>query len=206
MLLVNEFDYAPAAVDLFRDNYLEVSHHGSAPIDYPYAYIAPSNTGVPSGHDLDNNGSIGGGNDAFGFGLFEGQFGMVVYSKYPIDTDAVRTFQTSVGRHARRDAARRPGHARSRPTGTPRAELDDVRLSSKSHWDVPIRTSTAPPSTSSSRTRRRRSSTAPRTATAPATTTRSASGPTTSGRTSHARPTSTTTRACTGGLPATSGS
>jgi Endonuclease/Exonuclease/phosphatase family len=138
VLLVNEFDYAPAAVDLFRDNYLEVSHHGSQPISYPYAYVAPSNTGVPSGHDLDNNGSIGGGNDAFGFGLFEGQFGMVVYSKYPIDTDAVRTFQTF--RWADMPGAMLPDNpATPEPADWYSAdELEDVRLSSKSHWDVPI--------------------------------------------------------------------
>ena len=35
VLLVNEFDYAPAAVDLFRDNYLEVSQNGAAPVDLP---------------------------------------------------------------------------------------------------------------------------------------------------------------------------
>ena len=138
VLLVNEFDYAPAAVDLFRDNYLEVSHHGSEPIDYPYAYIAPSNTGVPSGHDLDNNGSVGGGNDAFGFGLFEGQFGMVVYSKFPIDTPDVRTFQTF--RWADMPGAMLPDDAATpQPTDWySAAELDDVRLSSKSHWDVPL--------------------------------------------------------------------
>ena len=49
VLLINEFDYVPRAVGLFRDNYLAVAHHGSTPVNYPYAYIAPSNTGVPSG-------------------------------------------------------------------------------------------------------------------------------------------------------------
>ena len=93
VLLVNEFDHDPVAVDRFRDNFLEVSQNGAAPIDYPYAFLAPSNTGIPSGKDLDNSGMIGGGNDAFGFGAFPGQFGMVVYSRYPIDVDAVRTFQ-----------------------------------------------------------------------------------------------------------------
>ena len=38
-------------------------------------------------------GTQAGGDDSCGFGFFEGQFGMVVYSKYPIDTDDVRTFQ-----------------------------------------------------------------------------------------------------------------
>ena len=100
VLLVNEFDplenaeASPGPEDLFRDNFLEVSQNGAAPIEYPYTFIAPSNTGVPSGKDLDNSGGAPGGpNDAFGFGFFPGQFGMVVYSRYPIDVENVRTFQ-----------------------------------------------------------------------------------------------------------------
>src|SRR5690606_5908222 len=69
VLLINEFDYDPAALDLFRENYLEVSQNGADPIHYEYTFIAPSNTGVPSGYDLDNNGVVGGPNDAFGFGF-----------------------------------------------------------------------------------------------------------------------------------------
>jgi Endonuclease/Exonuclease/phosphatase family len=138
VLLVNEFDYDPAAVDLFRDNFLAVGHRGAEPIEYPYAYVAPSNTGVPSGHDLNNDGRIGGGDDAFGFGLFPGQYGMVVYSKHPIDTESVRTFQEF--RWADMPGALLPDDpATAAPADwySP-AELEDVRLSSKSHWDVPI--------------------------------------------------------------------
>ena len=47
------------------------------------ASSAPSNTGIPSGHDLDNNGQVvttpGSGlygNDSYGFGEFAGKFGM----------------------------------------------------------------------------------------------------------------------------------
>jgi hypothetical protein len=131
VLLINEFDFDPVAADLFRDNFLEVSQNGAAPITYPYVYIAPSNTGVPTGKDLDNSGTIGGGNDAFGFGAFPGQFGMVVYSKHPIDTRAVRTFQ-----HFRwKDM---PGNRIPTPFYSP-DEVEILRLSSKSHWDVPIR-------------------------------------------------------------------
>ena len=139
VLLINEFDYDPRAVDLFRDNYLAVPHHGSTPVDYPYAYIAPSNTGVPSGFDLNNNGAVGGGDDAFGFGAFEGQFGMVVYSKYPIDTDHVRTFQHFLWKDM--PGAMLPDDpATAAPADwySPE-ELEVFRLSSKSHWDVPIR-------------------------------------------------------------------
>ena len=140
VLLVNEFDYVAddTAVDLFRDNYLEVGQGGAEPIDYPYVFVAPSNTGVPSGFDLNNDGSVGGPDDAFGFGLFEGQYGMAVFSKYPIDTDAVRTFQQF--RWADMPGALLPDDpATPQPADwfTPE-ELDAVRLSSKSHWDVPI--------------------------------------------------------------------
>jgi Endonuclease/Exonuclease/phosphatase family len=138
VLLINEFDYAPAAVDLFQDNYLSISQSGADPIDYPYTYIAPSNTGIPSGFDLNNNGVVGGPDDAFGFGFFPGQFGMAVYSKYPIDLDAVRTFQ--MFRWADMPGAMLPDDpATPEPADWYSAEeLEVFRLSSKSHWDLPI--------------------------------------------------------------------
>ena len=137
VLLINEFDFDPAAADLFRTNFLEVSQNGAEPIYFSYAFIAPSNTGIPSGKDLDNNGVVdttpGDGtyaNDSFGFGFFPGQFGMVVYSKYPIDYDAVRTFQFFLWKDM-------PGNLIPTPFYSP-DEVDILRLSSKSHWDVPI--------------------------------------------------------------------
>jgi hypothetical protein len=138
VVLINEFDFEPAAVDLFRDNFLEVSQNGATPVDYPYAYIAPSNTGVPSGKDFSNDGTIGGPNDAYGFGFFPGQFGMVVYSRFPIDLDNVRTFQ--LFRWKDMPGALLPDDPR---TAAPADwyspdELDVFRLSSKSHWDLPI--------------------------------------------------------------------
>ena len=138
VLLVNEFDPLnndaanPGPEDLFRDNFLEVSQNGAPPIEYPYAFIAPSNTGVPSGMDLDNSGGAPGGpNDAFGFGFFPGQFGLVVYSRYPIDFDYVRTFQLFKWKDM-------PGNLIPTPFYSP-DEVEILRLSSKSHWDVPIR-------------------------------------------------------------------
>jgi hypothetical protein len=82
VLLVNEFDYVPDnAADLFRANDLERGQHGAEPIDYPYAFVAPSNTGVLTGFDLNRDGRTDTGDDAYGFGAFEGQFGMLVLSK-----------------------------------------------------------------------------------------------------------------------------
>ena len=79
IILINEFDSVEngLAATLFRDNYLRVAQNGAPPIDFPYFFTAPSNTGIPSGFDLNNNGVVGGGDDAFGFGLFPGQYGMV---------------------------------------------------------------------------------------------------------------------------------
>ncbi|HSF97053.1 MAG TPA: endonuclease/exonuclease/phosphatase family protein [Ornithinibacter sp.] len=141
VLLINEFDFVEngQAAELFQDNYLSVGQMGADPIDYPYSYVAPSNTGIPSGFDLNNNGVIGGQDDAFGFGFFPGQYGMAVFSRYPIDTDAVRTFQHFLWKDM-------PGALLPDDSSTPEPadwyspeELEVFRLSSKSHWDVPIR-------------------------------------------------------------------
>ena len=146
IVLLNEFDYdaAQRAADLFQREYLEVAQAGGgAPLHYPHRYLAPVNTGVPSGLDLDGNGETGGigrerGNDAWGYGLHPGQYGMLVLSRFPIDAAAVRTFQLLKWRDM--PGARRPMDP---ATGKPfhaDAVWEQLRLSSKSHWDVPIRT------------------------------------------------------------------
>jgi hypothetical protein len=140
VLLINEFDFVEngVAAQLFQENYLSVSQNGAEPIEYGYFFVAPSNTGIPSGFDLNNNGVVGGPDDAFGFGFFPGQFGLAVYSRYPIDSDSIRTFQLFLWKDM-------PGAMLPDDTSTPAPadwyspdELDVFRLSSKSHWDVPI--------------------------------------------------------------------
>jgi endonuclease/exonuclease/phosphatase family metal-dependent hydrolase len=146
LVLLNEFDYDPAhrAADLFQRRYLEVAQSGGgAALHYPYRYLAPVNTGVPSGLDLDGNGQAGGegrlrGNDAWGYGLHPGQYGLLVLSRYPIDENQARSFQL-----LRWDAL--PGALRPLQPGTGQPFHSDavwkqLRLSSKSHWDVPVRT------------------------------------------------------------------
>ena len=80
ILLINEFDYDPdgTAARLFQENYLNASQHGQAPIRYAEYFIAPVNTGVATGLDLDGDGRSDGPGDAFGFGRFPGQYGMLV--------------------------------------------------------------------------------------------------------------------------------
>ena len=140
VLLINEFDFDVDALADFQANYLEVQHGTADPIVYEYSYIAPSNTGVFSGFDLDNSGAAGDfvPNDSFGFGFFPGQFGMAVLSMYPIDHDDVRTFQHFLWKDM-------PGALLPDDPATPEPadwysedELEVLRLSSKSHWDVPI--------------------------------------------------------------------
>ncbi|NGO13732.1 endonuclease/exonuclease/phosphatase family protein [Streptomyces sp. HC44] len=140
VLLINEFDYdaTGAAVRLFLSNYLAVGQNGAKPVRYPYRFTAPVNTGVASGVDFDGKngavttpGSDAYGQDAFGYGFFPGQYGMVVLSKYPIDVRAARTFQRFLWKDM-------PGNVM--PPGYYSAAAQAVfRLSSKSHWDLPIR-------------------------------------------------------------------
>lgn len=134
VVLINEFDFDPLALDLFRENYLEVSQRGAEPIEYLDSFIAPSNTGIPSGHDLNNDGMIGGADDAFGFGFFPGQFGMAVLSRYPIV--GARTFQNFLWRDM--PDALLPVDPATGASWYSAEELADFRLSSKSHWDVEI--------------------------------------------------------------------
>jgi hypothetical protein len=140
VLLINEFDYDAAgfAAAGFQDNYLSVPHGDAAPIHYAYRFVAPSNTGIYSGFDLDNSGAAGDfvPNDSFGFGFFPGQFGMVVYSVYPIDIDKVRTFQTFLWKDM--PGALLPVDPATGDSWYSPEELDVFRLSSKSHWDIPI--------------------------------------------------------------------
>lgn len=138
VVLLGGFDNEPgsAAVELFYQNYLRVGQNGKDPLDYPYVYSPSSNAGVPSGFDLDNDAGIDGPGDALGPGAFRGQDAMVLFSRYPIQTDAVRTFRNFLWKDmpgARHDSATtQDGDWYSAD------ELAVLPLSSTSHWDVPV--------------------------------------------------------------------
>ena len=146
LVLLNEFDYDDAglAADLFQRDYLERPQPGGGEaLRYPYRYFAEVNTGVPSGLDLDRNGTVGGegrarGNDAWGYGLHPGQYGMLVLSRHPIDTAQVRSFRLL--RWAAMPGAQRPVDPKTGKYWHDDAVWEQLRLSSKSHWDVPVRT------------------------------------------------------------------
>ncbi len=137
ILLLNEFDYDTAvdAASLLNDNYLSQSQNGQDPIHFAWQFRAPVNTGIDGGLDLDGTGKTGEPGDAWGFGHFPGQYGMLVLSRFPINVERSRTFQQF--RWANLPEARRPVN----PDGS-RMYTDTIwqqlRLSSKSHWDVSI--------------------------------------------------------------------
>jgi len=161
MVLLNEIDLAYsgqnfdavgtlARVDDLRTKYLGVAQApDTSAVTYPYHYIGGTNTGLAAGYDLRNNGSVDTspgdqtyGDDSFGFGQFPGKYGFVVLSKYPIDTANVRTFQKFLwkdmpGALLPEDPADTDGNSSTASFYSP-AELNVFRLSSKSHWDVPV--------------------------------------------------------------------
>lgn len=138
VLLINELDYDEGkSAKLFLEKYLSVGQVGLKPMEYKYHYFGPVNTGVDSGLDYDNNGKTGEPNDAIGFGYFPGQYGMAVYSNFPIDKEDARTFQNFLWKDM-------PDALVPVKKDGKNYYSDEVakkfRLSSKSHWDLPIKT------------------------------------------------------------------
>lgn len=146
----------------FIDNYLNVPQAPGLSVVRYKAFAAPSNTGVFSGFDLDNDGRIvdtfppppptkpdgspgeqtpegrAYGNDCWGFGTFPGQYAMalLVDERLIIETEKVRTFRLFPWDYVLGN------FIPSKPDGSPwfsPEELKVFRLSSKSHWDVPVR-------------------------------------------------------------------
>jgi hypothetical protein len=145
VLLVNEIDYdgpdnggkRPDAAVRFRDRYLKVGQNDQEPLDYPHVFFRPVNTGVPTGKDLNNDGKTDGPEDAYGFGKYPGQYGMALYSRFPLDEKAARTFRLLRWKDM-------PGHlipdgAGGKPKYYSPQIVALLRLSSKSHWDVPAK-------------------------------------------------------------------
>ncbi len=137
VLLINEFDYDPSgdSVEKFQHNYLIRGQFGLRGIRYRFHYTAPVNTGLASPYDLNRDGKVEGPGDAWGFGRYPGQYGMLVLSRYPISQRQVRTFRLFKWKDM--PDALLPIH----PSGAPWYSDTMLRyfpLSSKSHWDVPV--------------------------------------------------------------------
>ncbi|MBB1407563.1 endonuclease/exonuclease/phosphatase family protein [Pseudoalteromonas sp. SG44-17] len=139
ILLLNEFDYVSKAqgIDYFKTHYLAKSQNKQPAIDYPYSYVGPVNTGLKTPFDLDNDGQATGiKGDAFGFGFFEGHYGMAVLSRYPIDFNKIRTLQTF--KYKDMPNAKMPIDPTTGENWYNNEEWQALRLSSKSFWDIPV--------------------------------------------------------------------
>jgi hypothetical protein len=133
ILLLQEFDYDAkgAALRDFQTNYLARPQNGAAALEFAHSFFTESNTGQPSGFDLSNDGRVHGGEDTLGFGDFPGQYAMALLSRFPIDARHARTFRQFLWRDM-------PG-ALLPPGWYSPEELAVLPLSSKNHWDVPVR-------------------------------------------------------------------
>ncbi len=143
ILLLNEFDFAEQqqanshqALELFINNYLAKPQQGQKAVNFPYYYQGKVNTGVKAPFDLNSDGEIDQPADTHGFGYFPGHFGMVLLSKYPLDKDNIRTFELFKW-HDMPNALKPIDPVTNKPWYSKQAWLE-LRLSSKSHWDIPV--------------------------------------------------------------------
>ncbi len=147
----------------FVENYLSTPQADTLDGQPYQTVMLPVNTGQPSGYDLNNDGRVvtevpalpsspedgsvpqqteagrAYGNDAWGFGAFPGQYGMALFVRSDLEVlrDSIRTFR--LFKWSRMPHAAKPVDTTSgEPWYTPE-EWQAVRLSSKSHWDVPVR-------------------------------------------------------------------
>ncbi len=138
ILLINELDYAADGRNaaLLNEKYFATEQDQSSAIHYPYVFSAPVNTGVASELDINGDGKIEGPADCFGYGTHPGQYGLAVFSKFPIQYATIRTFQNFLWKDLPGAAIPSDTHTKI-PFYSPTI-WDRLRLSSKSHWDVPI--------------------------------------------------------------------
>jgi len=145
VLLLLEVDRDPEALARLEQQYLAVPQPGGGEaLAYAHRFVPSTNTGEPSGFDLDRDGRSTGPGDARGFGAFPGQYGMVVLSRYPIDVDGIRCF----GELRWRDVAgaRLPDDPESLPAADwySCGAQQVLPLSSKNHCVVPVRVGPRP--------------------------------------------------------------
>jgi hypothetical protein len=84
---------------------------------------------------LNRDGKVAGPEDAWGFGNYPGQYGMVILSRFPLDENNARTFQYFKWQ----DMPNRqiPKQADGQPWFDENT-MAKMPLSSKSHWDIPV--------------------------------------------------------------------
>lgn len=124
-----DWDYDGVALAAFADRLEEA---GQA---YPYRFALRPNSGMATGLDMDGDGRRGRPRDAQGYGLFTGQGGMAILSRYPILHGEVQDFTPMLWRDL--PGAILPTYPDGQPFPSDEAQTAQ-RLSSTGHWVVPI--------------------------------------------------------------------
>ncbi|MBO9480666.1 MULTISPECIES: endonuclease/exonuclease/phosphatase family protein [Gammaproteobacteria] len=167
VLLLTEFNNDGEGKDMtalanFQKNYLSVSQSMNSvdggdmlePIHYPFVQNYATNTGLlPTDTSLDF-GNDGAGptlpNDAYGFGFYHGHYGFALMSRFEIDADNTRTFQTFKWKDLPEEVVIPtiincedpdnpiPEGMKCNDNWYNDKEFQELRLSSKNHVDAPI--------------------------------------------------------------------
>ncbi|MDO5657622.1 MAG: endonuclease/exonuclease/phosphatase family protein [Paracoccus sp. (in: a-proteobacteria)] len=96
-------------------------------IEYTHLFTREPNRGMPSGVDLDGDGRLNRAEDSQGWGMFRGQRGMAILSRYPLEL---------IADHSAMLWRELPGHQIG---DTLTAEAQAVqRLSTTAHWDLAV--------------------------------------------------------------------
>ena len=130
IILLNGFDYDNGNVALSA--FANLLAEGNSP--YPYQFSLRPNTGMGTGLDMDGDGKTGTARDAQGYGWFEGQGGMAILSRLPIDPNAVIDFSALKWQNIPK-AMLPQKNARPFPS---KQALSVQRLSTTGHWVVPV--------------------------------------------------------------------
>ena len=128
ILILLEVDFsANKASAIATSELLKFNNKYLGNLNYTEFFLAPFNTGIQKGYDLDQDGFLNEPEDALGYGRFPGQYGMGVLSRLPINAQTTRQFRTF------------PWSSLPDTKRIANIFPIDFPLSSKSHWDIVLR-------------------------------------------------------------------
>lgn len=130
VLLLTDFDYDLDGLTLAEF----VRRLKLAGTNFPYSFSARPNSGMQTGLDLDGDGYFGDASDGQGFGRFNGEGGMAIISKYPIETENIRDLSKNLWRD---ELGATLPQVDGAPFPSPEA-IAIQRLSTTGHWILPI--------------------------------------------------------------------
>jgi hypothetical protein len=82
VLSINEIEAHRDAPRLFLESFLQ---RGDTPLHYPYHYMGPTNSGVSTGLPQPF--------DQKGYGFFEGQYGIALFSRFPLLKEGAKSLE-----------------------------------------------------------------------------------------------------------------